>query len=187
MKKVFIDGGGNNGNSVDFFLANYPNASEFEIHSFECHPKMYEQLKKKESDQVRTYCKALNNSEGVQTFYLSVTDFGSTLNSTKTTGKISEKNTVQVETVDISKFISCNFIPEDFIVLKLDIEGAEYPVLSKLLETGVIKYIDVLYGEWHQHKVKNVSREEHLHLVKDLADIGLEMKPWDALSKDFKL
>jgi FkbM family methyltransferase len=187
MKKVFIDGGGNNGNSIKFFLQNYPNASEFEIHSFECHPKMYQQLKENESSQIHTYCKALSDSEGIQTFYLSNTDFGSTLNSTKTTGKISKNNSIQVETVDISSFIRSNFTPEDFIVLKLDIEGAEYPVLSKLLETGVVKYIDVLYGEWHQHKLRNVSKEEHLQIVKKLTDIGLEMKLWDALSKDFKL
>jgi len=187
MKKVFIDGGGNNGNSVDFFLANYPNAFEFEVHSFECHPKMYEQLKEKESAKVHTYCKALADSEGIQTFYLSVSDFGSTLNKTKITGKISEKRTIQVQAVDISKFITSNFTPEDFIILKLDIEGAEYPVLRRLLDTEVIQYVDVLYGEWHQQKLKDVTEEEHLQLVEELQEVGLEMKPWNALSRTFKL
>ena len=35
MRKVFIDGGANVGQSIEAFCNHYPNAEEFEIHSFE--------------------------------------------------------------------------------------------------------------------------------------------------------
>ncbi len=35
MRKVFIDAGANVGQSIEAFCNHYPNAEEFEIHSFE--------------------------------------------------------------------------------------------------------------------------------------------------------
>jgi FkbM family methyltransferase len=187
MRKIFIDGGGNNGNSIEMFLRQYPNSHEFEIYSFEPHPQMFKQLATKKSNTIKVFEQALSDQEGVADFFLSSTPFGSTLNSSKTTGRIGESGKISVKTVDLSKFISENFKPDDFIILKLDIEGGEYPVLSQLLRTGVVTYINKLYGEWHQHKLKNVTLVEHNKLVEDLKEIELPMLPWDALSKDFVL
>lgn len=41
----------------------------------------------------------------------------------------------------------------DRIVLKLDCEGAEYPLLEHLLETGVADRIELLLVEWHAHRM----------------------------------
>ena len=34
MKKIFIDGGANDGRSIDLFRKKWPDAKEYEIHSF---------------------------------------------------------------------------------------------------------------------------------------------------------
>ena len=47
-------------------------------------------------------------------------------------------------------FIQDNFQPEDFIVLKLDIEGCEFAVLDDMIATGVIDYINEVFVELHE-------------------------------------
>lgn len=50
---------------------------------------------------------------------------------------------------------------EDFVVLKVDIEGAEFDVIRRLINAGMLNLIDVLAVEWH-HDNPNIlghSRE----------------------------
>ena len=49
------------------------------------------------------------------------------------------KRVVQVPTIDFSQFISDNFEITDEVVLKMDIEGAEYAVINKMLNDGTFK------------------------------------------------
>jgi FkbM family methyltransferase len=35
------------------------------------------------------------------------------------------------------------------VVVKMDIEGAEYPVLDRMMETGAINWVTDLFCEWH--------------------------------------
>lgn len=40
---------------------------------------------------------------------------------------------------------------EDYVILKIDVEGEEYPIIDAILRhPEVIKRIDYFYGEWHQ-------------------------------------
>jgi FkbM family methyltransferase len=64
-------------------------------------------------------------------------------------------NSLKVKCFDFSSFIRDNFSKEDYIVVKLDIEGAEYEVMDKLISDGTIDYIDSIYVEWHTIKGKN--------------------------------
>ena len=51
--------------------------------------------------------------------------------------------------IDLARFITETFRPEDYLILKLDIEGAEYDVLERLTETRAIEWLDELYVEFH--------------------------------------
>ena len=42
------------------------------------------------------------------------------------------------------------------IVLKIDTEGAEYDIISDLIETNIISKIDVLLGEGHLFERKRI-------------------------------
>ena len=57
--------------------------------------------------------------------------------------------TVQIPTFDLSQFIQDNFLESDELIVKIDIEGAEYPVVTKLLEDGSYKYVDKFFIEFH--------------------------------------
>jgi FkbM family methyltransferase len=51
--------------------------------------------------------------------------------------------------IDLAAFVMDNFNPDDYLVLKLDIEGAEYDVLQRMIETNAINWLNELYAEYH--------------------------------------
>ena len=44
-----------------------------------------------------------------------------------------------------------NFQISDNILLKLDVEGAEYEIIDKLIEDNTISLIKNIHIEWHPH------------------------------------
>ena len=52
--------------------------------------------------------------------------------------------------LDLSRFLRDNYCPADYLVMKLDIEGAEFAVLDKLIADGTISLLRELYVEYHQ-------------------------------------
>ena len=56
---------------------------------------------------------------------------------------------IEVESIDLSKWIIENFDRNDLIVLKMDVEGAEYKILPKRFEDGSVNYINYAFIEWH--------------------------------------
>ena len=63
---------------------------------------------------------------------------------------IIQENFLEVECIRFSDFIQENFNPEDFIVLKLDIEGLEFAVMDDMIATGTMDYINEIYIEFHE-------------------------------------
>jgi len=57
--------------------------------------------------------------------------------------------TTVVPTVDLVGWLKESFRAEDFVVLKLDIEGAEHEVIPRLLQTNASRLVDVLLWECH--------------------------------------
>lgn len=54
-----------------------------------------------------------------------------------------------VECIDFSAWLMRTYRPDDRIVVKMDIEGAEYAVLDKMIVDGSIDYVDELIVEFH--------------------------------------
>jgi FkbM family methyltransferase len=67
------------------------------------------------------------------------------------------KNVSLVNSIDFSNFIKTFFKKSDFIVVKLDIEGSEFNVLDKLIESNNIDYINEFYIEFHPHFFKDIN------------------------------
>lgn len=179
MKKVFIDGGANIGNSIDLFHSKYPNSSEFEIHSFEPNPQLWNKLREYE-DRATLYQKALYKADTVLKFYLG-SSLSSSIRKDKNSGNLRTTNPIQVKAIRLSSFIKTTFNKDDYIVLKLDIEGAEYDIIPDLLQEGLFDgWVNELYGEWHYNKLDNVTEEYHNNLVKELSKKGFTMNKWCA-------
>lgn len=58
-----------------------------------------------------------------------------------------------VQTINLVRFIHDHLDPSATIVMKLDIEGAEFTVFPQMLLKGVLcQYLDLVFVEWHDFK-----------------------------------
>jgi FkbM family methyltransferase len=185
MRKVFIDGGSHAGESVDLFRASFSDSEEYEIHCFEPNPVHKKILTKKD---VTYYPKAIWIKYGKIDFYgtdeIERRNVGCTVSKEKT--DISHKDPVKVPGICFSSWLKKTFSKDDYIIVKLDIEGAEYKVLNQLLTTGAINYINHLYVEFHHQWMPAVTVEEHTTMVERLKAKGKDPKFWDALTPSFR-
>jgi hypothetical protein len=60
----------------------------------------------------------------------------------------------------------------------MDIEGAEYDVLEKMVKDGSIYYVNELYIEWHSFKIDSISDERH-HALCRLLGMLVNLKSWN--------
>lgn len=177
--KIFIDLGAYDGDTVEKALKLYSNFDFF--YAFEPYLPNLEKLRQKYKDnkKIIIFDKAAATYDGRAKFFLhknikdkNGADEGSTLEKSK--NNVDLNNFVEVQTIDLSKFILENFKTSDEIVLKMDIEGTEYELLEKMIKDGSIKYIRALYCEWHKHKT-DISEERHNSLVQKLNQLGFRL------------
>jgi FkbM family methyltransferase len=117
---------------------------------------------------IRFFDKAVWVHDGTMSFYLA-TEWGpnhrggSTLlaGHVKNAAKVDYSRPLTVGCIDFSRWIRRNFSRRDHLVVKMDIEGAEYPVLEKMVADGTIDYLDELIVEFHWQMNDNLSRERH--------------------------
>lgn len=148
---VFIDGGGNHQNTVIQYLKDFPKFNR--IYVFEPNPIFHSTY-----DNFILIKKAIWTSNCNLPFYLSQDEglIGSSLIKNKLSRIDSQlipsywrDKPIEVECINFSEWLKNNIKSYYKVILKLDIEGAEYDVLTKLLKDGTIKYINKLYVEFH--------------------------------------
>jgi len=191
--RYYIDIGTYNGELLEKVI---PFFSNFDTYiGFEPVPKLYKKASKKFSKNPNVtiinsavstanknkvkfyicYCKEEGGYKGKGTEI----GTGSTLLKKKETANINKNIFIYVNTINFSEYIIERFKKDDYIVLKMDIEGKEYDVLEYMIKTGAIKYINKLYCEWHIPKFlksKEINRKRHNKLVKKLQKGGLNVR-----------
>jgi hypothetical protein len=75
--------------------------------------------------------------------------------------------------------------PEDTVVVKMNVEGAEYAIIPDIVETGAIEHVDFIFVDWHVNKIPSISKKVHDETVRRLEDSGVPHAPW-ALDHDHK-
>lgn len=97
--------------------------------------------------------------------------------------------TVKVKTVRLSNFImqiaKDHLVRKDevyafqkdqcAIVLKLDVEGAEYEIIQDLLDTGIAWALTDIHIEFHGRRFVESKREEEIRLVGELFQRGVNV------------
>lgn len=142
---VILDCGSNIGMAMLFFKTIYPGA---QITCFEPDPATFDVLSKNVSQNgfsgIDLHRCALTGADGETSFYHSEEEIGSLLMSTHSE-RLSGTQ-IQVPSRALSSFIRT-----DVDLLKLDIEGAEYPVLLEVAEAGKLRQIRYMHIEYHHH------------------------------------
>jgi FkbM family methyltransferase len=172
-RKIFIDCGANTCTMLRQFVRDFP---DFEFFAFEAQPELAAEGKRiiRELPKIRIqhFNKAVWTRDEVLSFYLATNWLrhyrsGSTLMKGQA-GQIDYQEPVQVEGFDFSRWLAENFGPDDYVIVKMDIEGAEYEVLEKVIADGNLALIDELFVEFHHHLNENISRARHDSLVRTL-------------------
>jgi len=94
------------------------------------------------------------------------------LRSTAQTG-----HAVTVPTMNLMKLLYEQTIPGDWVIVKMDIEGAEWDIVPCLANSPVAALIDQLYVEEHpiDWQLGNTTREEMDHARQTLTESGIQM------------
>jgi len=92
--------------------------------------------------------------DSTRTFFLDTVNeanefWGSSIYATHPDAIKSRANGTELSAINISRWLLMNTLPRDFVVVKMDIEGAEYQVLPHMAEMSAWLVIDYLLIEWH--------------------------------------
>jgi FkbM family methyltransferase len=176
---LFIDCGGYDGcSAVKFMLHN----AKFDAMTFEPNPALWPHY----ADVPTTLVKKAAYTHGeTVSFTIDETDAdGSSLVESKKIdwhGKVANEACpkIKVSCIDIAALVRQAATQYQKIVLKLDIEGAEYDVLEKLLQEDLIKHLAIIYAEFHWHKC-GFPEKRHNDLLAALRQ-QTKVADWDAL------
>ena len=182
MRKIFLDCGAYNGCSVELFTKMYDDYEEYEVFSFEANTKLNDQIistaKKYKFKNFTLINEAVWISSGIK--YFNGWELVDPKNDTDDINLTTGKSGGNLQTLDFSKFILDNFDKNDNIILKMDIEGAEYKVIDKMFNDDSLKYISKFYGELHGTK-KRFNQEDSNKLFKQIYSNNLSMFNWDSM------
>jgi FkbM family methyltransferase len=159
MKKVFIDCGANVGQSIDNFIKKWPDWEEYEMHSFEANPRLTQHfLRFSKITNFTFHQAAIWKYTGEVDFFIdeSYNTYGSSVSSDK---RGNSKTPLTVACVDLDSFIR-TYSEQDFIILKMDIEGGEYDLIEYLLQKNTFTYINKFYIELHTGKVGKTKNDD---------------------------
>lgn len=168
MRKIILDVGANKGQNVTNLRKLY--GEDFTVYSFEPNPSCTSIFKTKWSGTPNVHLieKAAYIFDGAQTFYLGRTKESSSLRDDKTFNMSGES--IIVDCIDFSKWIKNNLKKEDQIILYMDIEGAEYDVLDKMIEEDLLGWFNEVYMEFHQGKLRNLDPARHTKIYNKLIE-----------------
>lgn len=91
------------------------------------------------------------------------------------------EQTITVPSVDFSKFVS--ELPDELIICSMDIEGAEFQVLRKMIQDGTIQRIKVLDVEFHHRLMPDEDDNTARILTQQLWDLGVIVRQKIPLNK----
>jgi FkbM family methyltransferase len=165
-KCIFIDLGAADGNTFRDFLNNTygpvnncANGGEWEAILVEANPRFNKQLDE-ESKRYPGLVKVMSQTaaymcEGQTNFFLDTKDvrenfWGSSLSAVHPDVVKSGKQKVKVALSNLNRILTEHTIPGDWVIVKMDIEGAEWDIVPCLAESPASALVDRMYMEVHQ-------------------------------------
>ena len=161
-RRIFIDLGAHKGSVINAVRDQFD-----KIYAFECN-KNFENYDY--GDKVEHVKKAAWIKNCDLTFNVNSNEEyceGNSLFAAKTTGGLND--TVTVQGINFSSWLKKNVRLDDYVVVKMNMEGAEYPVLKLCIEDNSILLINELHVSWHYHKIPTIPKERHKEIIKLLS------------------
>lgn len=84
---------------------------------------------------------------------------------------------IVVECFDLSTWIKNNVKEDDFVLCKIDIEGAEFDVLKKCITDDTLKLIDSLDVEFH-HFNDPTFNNDYNFIMNEINRLGINFRIW---------
>ncbi|CAJ1448728.1 unnamed protein product [Effrenium voratum] len=157
-KCVFIDLGAADGNTFDSFLAddygpvhNCPHGGDWEAILVEANPMFSKKLQALQSNlpgKVQSLASTAAYSCETTTSFSIDADAAHNYWASSLMENVGRRQ-VTVPTVNVNKLLAESVIPGDWVMLKVDIEGAEYDVMPCLAEFKDAELIDEIFLEEH--------------------------------------
>lgn len=124
--------------------------------------------------------------DGTRTFFLdtvnTANDFwGSSTYANHPDAIASKSNGTELSAINISRWLLMNTLPRDFVVVKMDIEGSEYEVITHMAEMSAWTVMDHLFVEWHDGVNEDADLDARAKAaMKKLQDEGVNMPVYDS-------
>ncbi|KAF9168542.1 hypothetical protein DFQ26_005573 [Actinomortierella ambigua] len=182
---IFVDLGANRADSMEAFLKrpgakfnydfpkpSWANYEDAEIFLFEANPVFNAQLvnAKQAADEKGIKVEIFPSTvvdvkDGIREFYLDTVNgahdyWGSSIYASHPDAVRSGARPTLLTGVNIATWLLRNTLPRDFVVVKMDIEGAEYEVVPHLADNQAWAVVDHLLVEWHGAEVGGGTPEE---------------------------
>lgn len=168
---IYIDCGFWQGRALEIYQERKIVNGDWTIYAFEPNPDIEVEKNVKKFDlPIQLIKKAVWTSNGKVTFEIGGRpDSGSV----RGTGGHDSPKLIQVESLDFSEFVKN--LPDEGIICNMDIEGAEFPVLNKMIEEGTIEKISILEIEFHHRLVEKYTKEDAEELIDELVRHGVKV------------
>lgn len=150
--RILIDCGASNGSAIAELQDSYGGFDK--IYAIEPNPENYRRIETDDPRLTKMEAAISTASGSVKLFFGERYD-GSTLYPEKLSGGINRAHYATVAAIDFSEWLAQNVSEDDYVVCKMDVEGAEFDVLEHLLRTRRMRLIDVLLVEWHPSRFPN--------------------------------
>jgi FkbM family methyltransferase len=170
VAKYFLDVGFYVGKALDYYAPFLDDT--WDVYAFEPNPELdVKKNLKRFPFKVKWIKKAAWVEDGEVEFRLTTRDDASHIDSIRTS--VDEK--VTVPCVDFSKFVAD--LPKDStIVCSFDAEGAEFPVLRKMIKDGTAQRLSLLDIEFHHRLLLHEDGATASTLRQELEGLGVLVK-----------
>lgn len=176
MRNAFVDLGSFRGDIIRKYMASPLYLPDDVIHAFEPNPIIPEAFFLLYPQQAIIHREAAWTENGTIDLYVNKNNRkdvqGTSICNGKTTGDLDFDHPKQVKCIDFPYFLRSLFceIEGGKIRVKMNIEGAEYPLLNKMCDDGSINIIDTLYLRVHWHKI-GMAETENDALINRLTSV----------------
>lgn len=195
--KYFIDCGAHHGEGLKHFIDAYNIDETWSIYSFEPNLESFDVLKELsyKNCNINYINKGVWTEDTVLEFHPETTSesYGSRPDGAGSTfvpmndwnikangnwGGGDFLNSYKIEVIDLCKFIN-ELKDVEFLLVKMDIEGSEYPILRKMLnENTTINSINDLYVEFHDWAMSTENPTSTGLIISQVTSKGVNIKKW---------